>query len=201
MLEEQDYFLGETGKSTNIMASEQQVKQYLAYWFQLGKKLVIRNGAESVLLKSVIEGDRYSAEFEAYWQRITAPDAGDCYLEGTEQTIQELLQPEWEVMPCARCAMPVPMRQVGMPPGACPCYDLSSWPSNNELPSPRSPIDSQARLTQIRDRLIQGNSSQPPNNSSSQNPPPQSSAKAAPGVYCPMVQGPCPNLDGEEPHR
>jgi hypothetical protein len=66
------------------MASEQQVKRYLAYWFQLGKKVVIRNGNSALSPQPVMTGDRYSDEFESIWQQILSPDSGDCYLEGTQ---------------------------------------------------------------------------------------------------------------------
>lgn len=135
------------------MASENEVKPYLSYWFQLGKKVLIRNGQEALLPKKVIQGDRYSDEFEQCWQQILSPDSGDCNLEGTHETIAALLTPVWEVSNCARCSMPVPVRKVGLPPEVCPCFDLSGWP-NTEAPSPRSPIDTQTHLTQIRDRLL-----------------------------------------------
>lgn len=135
------------------MASQNQVRQYLAYWFQLGKRVLIRNGEEALLPKTVIQGDRYSDEFEKCWQEILAPESGDCYVEGTNETIAELLTPAWELNPCARCSMPVPLRNVGMPPEACPCYDLPTWP-NLEIPVPRSPIDSKTHLLGLRDRLL-----------------------------------------------
>jgi hypothetical protein len=133
------------------MASHENVKQYLAYWFQLGKKVVLRNGQETLLPKSIIEGDRYSKEFESCWQRILASRA-TCYLEGTEQTIEQLFSPLWDINPCARCGMPVPAIQLGIQPNSCPCHDLPNWP-NSELPSPRDPIDSSARLNRIKERL------------------------------------------------
>ena len=134
------------------MASQQQVKQYLAYWFQLGKKVLIRGGQVALLPQPVISGDRYSEQFEAVWQQILSPDSADCYLEATNETIAQLLTPAWEVNPCARCSMPVPMRSAGMPPEVCPCNDLSDWP-NTSVPLPRSPVDSQTHLRDIRDRL------------------------------------------------
>jgi hypothetical protein len=134
------------------MASEQQVKRYLAYWFQLGKKVAIGNGRATVQPKPVMTGNRYSDEFERIWQQILSPDSGDCYLEATNETIAELLTPQWELDSCARCAMPIPMRAVGMPPEACPCCDLPSWP-NTDLPAPRSAVCTQERLGGIRDRL------------------------------------------------
>ncbi|HEY9873229.1 MAG TPA: hypothetical protein V6D12_07320 [Candidatus Obscuribacterales bacterium] len=135
------------------MASEREVKRYLAYWFQLGKKVLIRNGQESLSPKTVISGNSYSQEFEQCWQKILSPDSGDCYLENTDETIAQLLTPAWNLNPCSRCSMPIPVRNVGMPPLACPCNDLPTWP-NTEIPAPRSPVDTQGRLIEIRDRLL-----------------------------------------------
>lgn len=140
------------------MASEQQVKQYLAYWFQLGKKVVIGGGQEALLPHSVIQGDRYSPEFEACWQRILETGANQSYLESTHQTIAELLTDAWELNPCARCSMPVPVHSVGMPSSSCPCVDLPNWP-DTEMPQPRAPMNNQVLLMRIRDRLRQKSSS------------------------------------------
>lgn len=134
------------------MASQQQVKQYLAHWFQLGRKVWLGNGQRLILPQTILVGDRYSAEFESCWQQIISSDSGDCYLEGTEQTIQELLSPSWDIMDCRRCDMPIPAKHMGISPLTCPCHDLPSWP-NLELPTPRSPIDSQQRLRSIQERL------------------------------------------------
>lgn len=134
------------------MASAQEVRRYLAYWFQLGKRVLIRNRQQSLLPQPVIEGDRYSQEFEDCWQHIAA-DSENCHLEGTDETIAELLTPAWAVSPCARCYMPVPIRHIGLPPLACPCNDLPNWP-NTESPQPRSPVNSQTQLMSIRDRLL-----------------------------------------------
>lgn len=142
------------------MASEEHVKRYLGYWFQLGKKVLIRNGQAAVLPEPLIVGDHYSQEFESLWQQLLSPDSGDCYLEGTEQTIAELLTPKWSVTACARCEMPVPLEDMGMPPELCPCNDLPTWP-NPELPAPRSPISTQDRLRNIRDRLQNSSHSSP----------------------------------------
>jgi hypothetical protein len=137
------------------MASEQQVRQYLAYWFQLGKQVIVHGGRNSLLPRPVIQGDRYSQSFEDCWQQIVAPGGGDCYLEGTRQTIAELLSPTWEISPCSRCSMPVPLQSLGLPPNSdCPCFDLNDWP-NTEVPAPRSPISSQENLLRLRDRLRQ----------------------------------------------
>jgi len=135
------------------MASEVDVKRYLAYWFQLGKKVLIKNGQEALRPQPVIRGNGYSPEFEWCWQQILSPDSGDCHLEGTSETIAELLTPAWEVDPCSRCSMPIPVRHSGMPALTCPCNDLSSWP-NTEVPAPRSPVDTHGHLIEIRDRLL-----------------------------------------------
>lgn len=134
------------------MASAQQVKRYLAYWFQLGKKIIVCNGTTALLPEKIITGNRYSQEFEEIWEYIISPDSKDCYLEGTVQTIAELLTPKWDIDPCARCQMPVPMFNVGLPPESCTCQDLPNWP-NTELPLPREPVSTLNHLISIRDRL------------------------------------------------
>ncbi|MDJ0800078.1 MAG: hypothetical protein QNJ51_25275 [Calothrix sp. MO_167.B12] len=136
------------------MANQQEVKKYLSYWFQLGKSVVIDKGNIVLLPKTIIAGDRYSDEFEQCWQQIISTETGDCYLEGTHQTIAELLTPAWDMSECSRCNMPIAMRSLGMPAVICPCHYLPGWP-NTELPAPRCPIDTQDYLTQIRDRLIE----------------------------------------------
>lgn len=37
------------------MATKQEVKEYLAYWFQLGKKVVVGNGKATFLPQPVFE--------------------------------------------------------------------------------------------------------------------------------------------------
>ncbi|MTJ08463.1 hypothetical protein [Anabaena sp. UHCC 0204] len=130
------------------MATKNEVKEYLAYWFQLGKRVIAVNGKVSFLPQPVIQGDRYSQEFEECWLTILSPATGDCYLDGTQETINELLTPAWEMLPCGRCSMPVPLKNVGMPALLCPCSNLPGWP-NTEIPAPRSPVCSQEQLTAI----------------------------------------------------
>jgi hypothetical protein len=134
------------------MACEYEVRQYLAYWFQLGKRVVLHNGEETLLPKPVIVGDHYSQAFEDCWLKLISPNAGDCYLEGTEITIKELLTPEWDVDPCVRCTMPIPLHKYGLPPLHCPCFDLKNWP-DNEVPLPRGPVSSHIHLRGICQRL------------------------------------------------
>ncbi|MGL5508812.1 MAG: hypothetical protein ACRC2J_19750 [Microcoleaceae cyanobacterium] len=134
------------------MAEPEQVRKYLAYWFQLGKRVAVKNGESFLCPQPVITGSHYSQAFEECWQIITASESGDCYLEGTTETIQELLSPQWEIDPCARCEMPVALRIQNIYPVCCPCADLPSWP-DMEKPRPRSPVDSQCHLSGICERL------------------------------------------------
>jgi hypothetical protein len=134
------------------MASSPEVKKYLAYWLQLGKKIIIPSRNLSLCPSNILQFDRYTVEFEECWALISDEKIGDCYLEGTIQTIQELLSPQWEINNCARCAMPVPMIQLGIQPQGCVCSDVEGWP-NEELPKPREPMNSQQRLQSIRQSL------------------------------------------------
>ncbi|MDA0268250.1 MAG: hypothetical protein O2890_02380 [Cyanobacteria bacterium] len=135
------------------MASSQQVRAYLAYWFQLGKPVVFQRRHSRCLPNPIFYHDDYSAEFEDCWQQLEAIGGQDCYLEGTDQTIADLLSPHWEISDCARCVMPVPMAIGPMVnPHTCPCQDLPLWP-NSDAPSPRAAVNSNEQLGKIRDRL------------------------------------------------
>ncbi len=134
------------------MATQKEVKLYLAYWFQLGKRVLLHNGEKSLLPTPIFVGNHYSHEFEIGWQQILDSSSGDCYLEGTEQTIQQLLTPQWEISFCARCQMPVPMTVSGYGCLTCPCADLSLWPNTN-LPLPHCPANTQQHLTELSQRL------------------------------------------------
>ncbi|MBF2057654.1 MAG: hypothetical protein IGQ45_10665 [Cyanobacterium sp. T60_A2020_053] len=134
------------------MASATAVKKYLAYWFQLQKPVIMTRQNKAILPQKVIVGSRYSLEFERCWDLVSNPDTGDCHVEGTVQTIQQLLSPKWEINDCARCQMPVPIIEVGIQDSDCVCSDLENWP-NNEIPYPRAPIDNSQALTKIHSRL------------------------------------------------
>jgi hypothetical protein len=141
------------------MASPEKVKRYLAYWFQLGKKLILNDTQEITMSDSVIKGDRYSEEFEACWQNIIDREGKNYYLEGTEPSIEELLLSQWNIRSCARCSMPIPKQELGSQTLDCPCVDLPSWP-NFELPLPRAPIDSNSRIKNIASRLTSKNTNE-----------------------------------------
>lgn len=133
------------------MATTEQLKSYIAHWFQLSKPILYRGGERIYLTQPVLEGERYSAAFEGCWQQVHE-HAGECHLEGTTETIAELLTPKWEILDCSRCQMPVPIRHAGLPPENCPCHDLADWP-NTELPLPRLPVNSADQLKNICNRL------------------------------------------------
>jgi len=136
------------------MASTDQVKQYLACWFQLGKKLVVANGSEILCPETVIVNNQYSSEFENCWQKVLATGGANCHLEGVEPTIDILLSSSWVISSCVKCHMPIPQLDLGpqSDPG-CPCFDIPLWP-NTELPMPRSPIDNKSHLNRIKTHLI-----------------------------------------------
>lgn len=136
------------------MAEADKVKKYIAYWFQLGKKIIIPSQNTAVLPSHILNGHGYSREFEECWQLVSDEKIGDCYLEGTSQTIQQLLSSKWEISECARCRMPVPMIDLGVQSSTCVCNDMENWP-NNQLPPPHQPIDNQQKLRHLSELLKQ----------------------------------------------
>lgn len=133
------------------MAAIAEVKRYIAQWLQLGKTVVLGHEPTNKLNK-IIVGEKYSSEFESLWQEIMAIEGKNCHLSGTDVTIDQLLTPSWEISPCARCNMPIPMKLAGINCQACPCLDIPTWP-NQELPSPRLPISNFTHLSRILNKL------------------------------------------------
>ncbi|KPQ36326.1 MAG: hypothetical protein HLUCCA11_07260 [Phormidesmis priestleyi Ana] len=134
------------------MASLTEVKTYLAHWFQLGKVVKSDRGHTQYQIEKVIQGDHFSLEFENCWAAIMSNQGRDLYLEGTDQTIAELLSPAWEIISCARCDMPVPIPEVELQSRLCPCNDLPGWP-NEEIPKPRLPVNNYQQLHKLKKRL------------------------------------------------
>jgi hypothetical protein len=134
------------------MASITQVQKYLAYWFGLGKKVVLSKSNRTLLPSKLYEGDRYSVEFEACWQYIITHPEENPHLDGTIQTIEDLLSSRWDISPCARCEMPVPIINLGFVSPDCPCADLDNWP-NQELPPPRAPVNTHQHLSKLSQHL------------------------------------------------
>ena len=135
------------------MALTNQIRTYLACWFQLNQGVILSNG-DRLCPGSVLSHAGYSPEFEACWKIVMQNEGRDCYLEGTLQSIAELMTEEWDVLPCPRCTMPVPMPNRPVQQFECPCIDLRSWP-NTTLPLPRKAIDSGRFLGHICDRVHQ----------------------------------------------
>ena len=134
------------------MASPNDVKKYLAHWFQLGKGVLHEKDDTVYLPKSVIQGDRYSDEFEQCWQAIMQLNPDTLYLRGTEQSLADLFSPAWEIVSCARCDMPIPLTHKQLPSTPCTCEDLDNWP-NEDLPRPRLPVSNHNHLARLRSRL------------------------------------------------
>ncbi len=132
------------------MAPEDRVKQYVALWLQLGKQVVCDRNNSLSGTQRVIEGERYSSEFEQFWQQITQQPQY-YHLAGTDCSLADLLDGHWELLPCARCTLLYPVNEERLEAGPCPCQDLALWP--DELPPPRGPISGHSYLEQIRLRL------------------------------------------------
>jgi hypothetical protein len=138
-----------------MMAPQQLIRNYLAYWFHLGKSVIIRNGEMVCRPVPVMRGSAYSPEFEQCWAEIMVTEGRNCYLAGTTETLDQLMSNAWEIVECARCQMPVPIPTVAHATHLCPCNDLPLWP-NAEIPSPHLPIDNQVHLSRLRSSLDQG---------------------------------------------
>ncbi|MBE9070613.1 hypothetical protein IQ260_28645 [Leptolyngbya cf. ectocarpi LEGE 11479] len=134
------------------MASQQEVQHYLAYWFQLGKPIHIKNGRLTQRPIPVLEGNQFSRAFKDCWKTIMAIGGRDCYLDGTQETVEQLLSPQWEIADCARCSIPVAMQTVMPVAQLCACGDIDHWP-NNELPAPHMPVNNNTHFSRLKARL------------------------------------------------
>lgn len=134
------------------MASPTQVREYLAHWFQLGKPVVQQGTERQYLPAPIFHNSQYSKAFEHCWEQISASGGENWYLAGTDYTIANMLSSSWDVIPCARCEMPVVVPTLGVMSAVCPCHDLASWP-NQEIPAPRLAADTQNRLGDLQTRL------------------------------------------------
>lgn len=134
------------------MASSEEVQNYLAYWFQLGKPIHIKHELTPQRPVPVLEGAQFSRAFQDCWQTIMATGGRDCYLDGTEETIEQLLSSRWEISDCARCSIPIPMSAVMPVAQLCPCSNVDHWP-NDELPAPHLPINNKGHFSRLKTRL------------------------------------------------
>jgi hypothetical protein len=145
------------------MATPLQVKQYLAAWFQMGKGVVAPRLPEGrlftnrVMMPDLDHNLTYSPEFEQCWAQINlAPGMpgylGDSHLEGTSQTIQELLSNDWDIDGCARCGMQVSLKVAGFTDSTCPCSDMPEMPNDTTI-QPAAPRSNRVALGHIHNRL------------------------------------------------
>jgi hypothetical protein len=136
------------------MAASNVVKDYLAQWMQVGKKVLIDGKNESVSICKIIDGEKYAPEFETLWAEISTTNAKTAYLEGTNETILELLSDKWELIECPRCSLPSACIDVGVrETQPCPCDTMKLWP-NLETIAPRKPVTTTQYLNNICDRLL-----------------------------------------------
>ncbi len=135
------------------MANTDQVRSYVAHWLQLGKRVCLPHAGVCLSPVPIYQEGDYSPQFEQLWCTVFSPEGQDAYLEGTLETIADLLTDRWEISPCARCSVPMPVVRLGVANLICPCHDLPSWP-NTELPQPRLPVDSQQHLEELQLSLV-----------------------------------------------
>ncbi len=140
------------------MATPAHVRDYLSAWFQLGKAVVADepNGSRRILPNHVLNQSGLSTVYETVWAYIQS-HATQCHLEGTEQTIADLLSDSWDLEDCYRCGIlaPIPTRGRCQSLGPCPCADLAYWPSDETLP-PRPAnerFNNLSRLERVQSRL------------------------------------------------
>ncbi|MEM9137470.1 MAG: hypothetical protein AAGB01_09000 [Cyanobacteria bacterium P01_F01_bin.42] len=133
------------------MASSQTIKSFIARWLQLGKSVERLDGSVSFSPSKILGYRGYSQEFEEWWKTFEKTSQ-KWALSGTREPLSALYSPSWEIISCARCDMPVPMRVAGLNDGDCPCSDLPYWP-DLEIPLPHAPAHSNSRLQDICKRL------------------------------------------------
>ena len=142
------------------MASRTLVKNYLAQWMQMGKSITLSNHGEKVSIHKILQGEKYSDQFNQLWDQISTTKAEEAHLSGTDQSISDLLSNNWEIIGCARCNLLVPSLDLGARvPVCCPCDDLPNHP-NLDLVAPHHPTTLVNHLDQLCDRLAQKNEDQ-----------------------------------------
>jgi hypothetical protein len=87
------------------MASRTFVKNYIAQWMQMGKSVSLSTQGEQVSIYKILDGEEYSSSFNQLWDEISTTKADQAYLDGTDQTINDLLSDRWEIIGCARCSL------------------------------------------------------------------------------------------------
>ena len=142
------------------MASRTLVKNYIAQWMQMGKSISLSTQGKQVSIYKIINGEEYSSLFNKLWDEISTTKADEAYLDGTDQTIDDLLSDRWEIIGCARCSLLVPSLDLGpRVPVCCPCDDLPTHP-NLDLVAPHVPVKLSTAINELCDRLISKNDPQ-----------------------------------------
>ena len=117
------------------MATQEQVKAYVACWLQMGKTIDVeqRDRAHQLRPRTVLDDGQYSPEFERNWRYICR-FAERCYLSGTSESIRDLFQERWEIASCSRCKLLLPLPAPGaQETSPCPCADVDYWPNVDAL--------------------------------------------------------------------
>lgn len=134
------------------MANKTEVKQYLACWMQLGRKLLLADRVVS--LDQVIAGDHYTTRFEEIWQEGQSCPAS-ATLEGSNINLEQLFNTHYELLSCPRCNLPLPSISLGpRSVQPCPCDNLHLWPNLDTVP-PRQPVSTPKELRSIYQRLAE----------------------------------------------
>ncbi|MFQ3613021.1 MAG: hypothetical protein SNJ68_04785 [Cyanobacteriota bacterium] len=140
------------------MAAPNQVKAYVACWLQLGKVVLCNHpaGIDCLRPEPLLSLGSLSQEFQLSWHRMSM-DPWHCHLEGTHESLGQLLSPAWEISPCSRCGLPVPLPATPATAiGPCPCSDLKGWPNPATVP-PRvqdEQFSQVATLRSVHQRLM-----------------------------------------------
>ncbi|GAB4210963.1 MAG: hypothetical protein OHK0012_02530 [Synechococcales cyanobacterium] len=137
------------------MASPAAVRQYLSCWWQLGKSVIDHSpqGTFPLVPALLLTPEGMSVHFESLCDQILE-EPERYHLSGTDETIADLLSERWELLPCARCQLPIPIKCIGPQQSPCPCSDSAIWPNPATLP-PRliSSHGLRQRITAIGDRI------------------------------------------------
>ena len=133
------------------MATESQIKQYLACWLQVGKRVIHDDGEQDFHPPKILNDSGYSQEFEDWWDDV-CQNASHWHLEGCDRALDALFSPHWDIVECPLCVMPVPKLVAGVNDASCTCSDLELWP-NLDLPKPHTPEDTHYKLKSLRDKL------------------------------------------------
>lgn len=136
------------------MATEEEVKSYLAYWFQVGKNVEIGTNREKKNVNKIfsLSSNEYSQEFNSLWEKIVE-EADTSFLEDTSFSIKKLLSSEIEIVACSVCNAIV-ASGIFFTNNSCICSNIPLWP-NLDIPQPKKLLDSNCALLKIVQKLME----------------------------------------------